>query len=145
MATKTKQAKQVKQSPFVASKEFIQAMNEWLSNDPDPTKTIERLKKKGEEQKKLSKDNPKKLMKMLMRPEEIMTFEIELKEKKRLAKKDPDSVRDLFSIPQCVVNANPEHWRDIINKKQFNKYPYFQIKPYVKRKTSEQSKPVIKE
>ena len=48
--------------------------------------------------KKLSKDNPKKLMKMLMRPEEIMTFEIELKEKKRLAKKDPDSVRDLFSI-----------------------------------------------
>ena len=120
---------------FKPSKEFVKSMNDWLTKDPDPLKTINSLKKKQERLAEISKKNPRKLMKMLMRPDEIMAFEVELKQKKKLAKENPEATRELFSLPQCVVNANPNHWRKVIDKKLFNQYPYFCIKPYVKRKT----------
>jgi len=108
----------------------------WIANDPEPSKTLDRLKKEGLKVKALSKDNPVKLMKQEMTEEEYIGFWEDLsnlrayyaieftKKKKKIKQSD---LAHTYYLPQLVYNANYKYWKKIITEKRFLEHPEFCI------------------
>lgn len=113
---------------------YNEAMMSWLMSDPDPNKTLDRIKKEGQKAKALSKNNPVKLMKQVMTEQEYQDFwkdledlrayyAIEYKQKKKKIKQS--DLAHTYYLPQPVYNANHKYWKTLILEKRFLEHPYF--------------------
>lgn len=113
---------------------YNEAMMSWLMSDPDPNKTLDRIKKEGQKAKALSKNNPVKLMKQVMTEQEYQDFwkdledlrayyAIEYKQKKKKIKQS--DLAHTYYLPQPVYNANHKYWKTLILEKRFLEHPEF--------------------
>ncbi len=108
----------------------------WLLSDPNPSATLDKIKKEGQRKSRLSKDNPVKLMKEEMNDEEYINFWLDLndlrkyyaieyfKKGKKLKKKD---LAHLYYLPQCIYNYNFKYWKKLITEKRFYEHPEFMV------------------
>jgi hypothetical protein len=118
---------------------FVQALNTWAHNDPDPKKTLELLAKKMRLQKKMVRTDPLGLLKRYY-PEDYKGW---LEEKKRLERIyalnrgfDRDkNFKHVWCIPQLIWDIDAEYWNMITRGKQYDKYPYFLVTNPLAKKT----------
>jgi len=115
-----------------------EALADWLENDPDPEKTLIKIKKDIARKKSLSKNNPIKLMKEELTGEEYKNFFLDLadqrtyyaieyyKKGKKIKTKD---FAQLYYLPQCVYNANFKYWKRLIQEYRFYERPEFIVVP----------------
>lgn len=114
-----------------------------IKDTDNPKEALDILAFKLKELKKLSTDDPLKLMKLYMPKEEQDAYwkernnVIRDKQMSLAVSRGDDSFMSklpLFMVPQLVYNSNPEYWKDVIENRRFNKYPYFLTeKPNVKK------------
>ena len=107
-----------------------------MRQDPDPVKTIRMVKEKILRKRRLSQENPIKLMKEEMDKEEWDAYWREKKAAEAAyvhsqgwTKKEAGQfdMKHLAMIPQCVYNNNPEYWSEVIEKREFYKHPEFLV------------------
>jgi hypothetical protein len=111
-------------------------LEKWMRADPDPKKTIQMIKDKIALKKRLSSEDPIRLMKMEMDKEEWSAYWREMKAaqahylhtggwtKRESGQHD---MKHVAMIPQCVYNHDPEYWSTIIKTKQYYKHPEFLV------------------
>ena len=109
-------------------------MMTWLLSDPDPMKTLDKIKKDNQRKSRLSKSNPVKLMKEEMTEEEYVGFWEDLynlrayyaieftKKNKKITQKD---LAHTYYLPQLLYNHNYKYWKKIITEKRFLEHPEF--------------------
>jgi hypothetical protein len=112
------------------------SLEKQMRADPDPAKTVKTIKDRIELRKKMAIENPIALMRIEMSKEEWDTY---WREKKAAEahylhtqgwtkkEKGQFDMKHLAMIPQCVYNANPEYWKQIIQARQFHKHPEFLV------------------
>jgi len=115
-----------------------EALADWLSNDPDPDKTLAKIKRDEARKRSLSKNNPLKLLKEELTEKEYKDFFLDLadqrnyyaieyyKKGKKIKTKD---FAQLYYIPQCIYNANFKYWKRLIQEYRFYERPEFMVVP----------------
>jgi len=115
---------------------YSDEMMSWLMSDPNPTETLNKIKRDGKRKSRLSKDNPVKLMKEEMTEQDFTNFWLDLndlrkyyaieyfKKGKKVKKSD---FPNLYSLPQIIYNYNFSYWKKLITEKRFLEHPEFLI------------------
>lgn len=110
----------------------MNSLQDWLTNDPDPQKTMDLVKKKIDWKKKMSKEDPIGLMRAMMTKQEFNDFWTTKKEQEAgfllnhgWSNDKEKSYKANWWVPQFVVSANPEHWDMVFRTKKYTLYPYF--------------------
>ena len=106
------------------------SLQDWLTNDPEPNKTLDLLKKKLDWRKKMSKEDPVGLMRSLLTKEEFNDFW----DNKRALEYDftinsgysaDKTLKASWYVPEIVVSNNSEWWDEVFRLKKYTLYPYF--------------------
>lgn len=115
-----------------------EALADWLANDPDPEKTLNKIKKDEARKRSLSKNNPLKLLKEELTEKEYKDFFLDLadlrtyyaieyyKKGKKIKVKD---FAQLYYLPQCIYNYNFKYWKKLILEYRFYEHPCFMVVP----------------
>ena len=116
----------------------MEGLADWLLSDPDPDKTLRKIKKDQVRKRSLSKNNPIKLMKEELTEEEYRNFWLDLADQrtyyaveyyKKNKKIKTKNFAQLFYLPQCVYNANFKYWKRLIQEYRYYEHPYFIVVP----------------
>jgi hypothetical protein len=114
----------------------MEGLANWLMNDPDPEKTLIKIKKDALRKKSLSKNNPVKLMKEELTEEEYRNFWLDLADQrtyyaieyyKKGKKIKATDFAQLYYLPQCVYNANFKYWKRLIKEYRYFDHPEFMV------------------
>ena len=116
----------------------MEAMADWLSNDPDPNGTLNKIKKDNARKRSLSKNNPIKLLKEELTPQEFRDFFMDLADLrtyyaieyyKKGKKIKTTDFASLYYLPTVIYNHNFKYWKTLIQEYRFYEHPEFMVVP----------------